>query len=374
MPRGADIKGVHWVKPQLVAEVAYTGITHDGLLRHPTFKGLRNDKPASDVVLEQPRAAESASQGPSKRKLDRRPAPSAAPPLTHPDKVLYPDLGITKRELYAYFEAVSAYMLPQVVNRPLTLVRCPEGSGKKCFFQKHPGASLAEGLRRVTVHASEGEAEYAAIEDERGLLSLVQMGVLEVHIWGAHADDSEHPDQLVFDLDPDTGLAFKDVIVAAHDMRALLEEYELESWVKTTGGKGLHVTVPIVPRAGWDEVKIFCRQLAEEMATRAPERYLASMSKAKRKGKVFIDYLRNGRGQTFVAPYSPRARVGAGIAMPVAWDELSAKFDPEAFNVRSAQKYLAKRKHDPFASLLAAKQQLPSTAPSAVSARGRRQR
>jgi bifunctional non-homologous end joining protein LigD len=373
-PRGAGDKGVHWVKPQLVAEVAFTGITHDGLLRHPTFKGLREDKPASDVVLEKPRVTASTSRVPSQRKVEHDAPASAAPPLTHPDKVLFPDLGITKRELYAYFEAVSAYMLPQVIDRPLTLLRCPEGSGKKCFFQKHPGASLAQGLRRVTVHASEGKAEYAAIEDERGLLSLVQMGVLEVHIWGARADDSEHPDQLVFDLDPDTGLPFKDVIAAARDMRALLQEYQLESWLKTTGGKGLHVTVPITPRADWDEVKTFCRKLAEELVTRSPERYLASMSKAKRKGKVFIDYLRNGRGQTFVAPYSTRARAGAGIAMPVAWDELSAKFNPEAFNVRSAEKYLAMRKNDPFVSLLVAKQQLPHAAASAVSARGRSKR
>ncbi len=358
-PRGADARGVHWVTPKLVAEVAYTGFTQEGLLRHPTFKGLREDKPASEVVLEEPRAlalrraAKSASVTTSQ---------VAAPPLTHPDKILYPELGISKRELYAYYEAVAELMLPQVVNRPLTLLRCPEGSGKQCFFQKHPGPSLADGLRRVMVRGSEGQAEYAAIEDRRGLLSLVQMGVLEAHISGAIADDSERPNQIVFDLDPDTELGFADVIEAAHAVRDLLLEFKLKSWLKTTGGKGLHVTVPIEPRADWDEVKAFCRTVAEELARREPGRFLAVMSKAKRKGKIFVDYLRNGRGQTFIAPYSPRARPGAGIAMPIEWGDLSAKFKPEVFNVRSAEKYLAKRKRDPFTSLLTHLQPLPSAA------------
>ncbi len=365
-PRGAEARGVHWVKPKLVGEVAYTGMTQEGLLRHPTFKGLREDKPASEVVIEQPRVL--IDRGGAKS-----PAPpargTAEPPLTHPDRVLYPDLGINKRELYAYYELVAELMLPQVVNRPLTLLRCPEGSGKPCFFQKHPGVSLAAGLRRVMVQASEGRAEYAAIEDRRGLLSLVQMGVLEAHISGALADNSDRPNQIVFDLDPDAGLEFADVIRAAHAVRDLLSEFKLKSWLKTTGGKGLHVTVPIEPQADWEEVKAFCRSVAEELARREPDRYLAVMSKAKRKGKIFVDYLRNGRGQTFIAPYSARARAGAGIAMPIEWDALSAKFRPDVFNVRSAEKYLAKRKTDPFASLLTYLQPLPRASSASLAAR-----
>ncbi|HEY5376031.1 MAG TPA: DNA ligase D [Polyangiaceae bacterium] len=352
-PRGADARGVHWVKPKLVVEVAYAGITQDGLLRHPTFKGLREDKPARDVVLEQPRAVA------SRRRPKAVASALSAASLSHPDKILYPELGLTKRELAEYYELVSERMLPHVVNRPLTLLRCPEGRGKQCFFQKHPGESLGEGLVRVKVPSSDGPSEYAAIADARGLAALVQMGALEVHIWGALASDASHPDRLVFDLDPAPGLAFKDVVAGARAMRALLLEYELKSWVKTTGGKGLHVTVPIEPEQDWDTVKAFCRNVAEELARRHPEQYVATMSKAKRTGKIFIDYLRNGRGATFIAPYSPRAREGATIAWPVEWQELTAKFQPETFNVRSAKKLLAKQRRDPFAPLLKLHQPLP---------------
>jgi bifunctional non-homologous end joining protein LigD len=354
-PRGAEVRGVHWVEPQLVAEVAYTAMTHDGLLRHPTFKGLREDKPAREVVLEQPHAVASRAV-----RKHEKPAAASKVALSHPDKVLYPELGLTKRELADYYELVSEVMLPHVVNRPLTLLRCPEGRNKQCFFQKHPGESLAEGLVRVQVPSSDGTSEYAAIADARGLPALVQMGVLEAHIWGALASNAEHPDRLVFDLDPAPELDFAATVGGAHALRQLLEELGLKSWVKTTGGKGLHVTVPIVPQAGWDEIKNFCRAVAEELTRRDPERYLATMSKAKRKGKIFIDYLRNGRGATFIAPYSPRAREGATIAMPVEWDDLTARFKPESFNVRSAAKYLNQRSADPFATLLKARQKLPS--------------
>jgi bifunctional non-homologous end joining protein LigD len=354
-PKGAEIRGVHWVKPELVAEVAYTAITHDGLLRHPTFKGLREDKPAREVVLEQPRAL--ASRSSSKKK---QVAATSSSELSHPDRVLYPELGLTKRELAEYYELVRDWMMPHVVQRPLTLLRCPEGRNKQCFFQKHPGESLADGLVRVEVPSSDGQDEYAAIEDQRGLRALVQMGALEVHIWGALSSDADHPDRLVFDLDPDVGLDFKDVVAGAHATRDLLAELGLKSWLKTTGGKGLHVTVPIAPRADWEEVKAFCRAVAEELARRDPERYVATMSKAKRRGKIFVDYLRNGRGATFIAPYSPRAREGAGIAMPIEWDDLTAKFKPDQFTVRSAAKYLAKRQVDPFASLLKSRQKLPA--------------
>ncbi|HEY0467705.1 MAG TPA: DNA ligase D, partial [Polyangiaceae bacterium] len=358
-PRGAEVRGVHWVQPELVAEVAYTAITHDGLLRHPTFKGLREDKPAREIVLEQPRAVASRTA----RKKTAAPSASKTA-LSHPDKVLYPELGLTKQELADYYELVSEVMLPHVINRPLTLLRCPEGRQKQCFFQKHPGETLAEGLVRVQVPSSDGQSEYAAISDARGLPALVQMGVLEVHLWGALASDAEHPDRLVFDLDPAPDLDFQATIAGARALRELLLELGLTSWVKTTGGKGLHVTVPIVPQAGWDEIKGFCRAIAEELTRRDPERYVATMSKAKRRGKIFLDYLRNSRGATFIAPYSTRAREGAMIAMPVEWDDLSAKFKPELFTVRSAAKYLKKRSSDPFASLLKSRQKLPSVAKS----------
>jgi bifunctional non-homologous end joining protein LigD len=355
-PRGADIRGVHWVKPKLVAEVSFTGMTQDGLLRHPTFKGLREDKPAKDVVLEQPRAVASRR----KPKPQQASAGTEGPTLTHPDKVLFPELGITKRELAEYYELVAERMLPHVVNRPLTLLRCPEGRAKHCFFQKHPGDSLGAGLRRVTAPASDGSSEYAAIEDARGLQSLVQMGALELHIWGALASDPTHPDRLVFDLDPAPDVGFKAVVAGARALAAALEERGLASWVKTTGGKGLHVTVPIQPSADWDTVKEFCRGIAEELAAREPDRYVATMSKAKRTGKIFIDYLRNSRGATFVAPYSVRAREGAGVAFPVPWSDLSSRFNPERFTLRNARQLLAKQGTDPFASLLKCRQRLPN--------------
>ena len=359
-PRGAEVRGVHWVEPKLVAEVAYTAITHDGLLRHPTFKGLREDKPASEVILEQPRAVASRSRG-------KKTQPRAAAPLTlsHPDKILYPELGLTKRELADYYEVVSEFMLPHVINRPLTLLRCPEGRQKQCFFQKHPGESLADGLVRVQVPSSDGKSEYAAIADARGLPALVQMGALEVHVWGAPANDADHPDLLVFDLDPSPELDFQETIRGARALRGVLEELGLQTWLKTTGGKGLHVTVPIAARADWNESKEFCRAVAEELTRREPERYVATMSKAKRKGKIFIDYLRNARGATFIAPYSPRARENATIAMPIAWDELTPKFKPERFNVRSAARHLRERGADPFAGLSKARQKLPSAAKAA---------
>jgi len=221
---------------------------------------------------------------------------------------------------------------------------------------------LAEGLRRVRVPSSDGSSEYSALDDARGLAALVQMGVLEVHVWGALADDAEHPDRLVFDLDPAPELDFAATVLAASALRELLEELGLKSWLKTTGGKGLHVTVPVAPQASWDEIKAFCRSVADELTRRDPERYLATMSKAKRKGKIFVDYLRNSRGATFIAPYSTRAREGAPIAMPIEWDELSPKFVPEIFTVRSAAKVLKARRVDPFATLLKARQKLPSAA------------
>jgi bifunctional non-homologous end joining protein LigD len=360
-PRGAEARAVHWVKPTLVAEVAYAGITQDGLLRHPTFKGLREDKPARDIVLEHAVVSRKSSKKTSEKKAPRTPPAkrSAEPELTHPERVLYPELGLTKRDLADYFAQICELMLPHVQDRPLTLLRCPEGRAKQCFFQKHPGESLAEGLGRVTVKSSEGTAEYAVIRAARGLQALAQMSVLEVHIWGALESDSEHPDRLVYDLDPDPEMKFGDVIAGARAVRALLKELGLESWVKTTGGKGLHVTVPILPERGWDEIKAFCQHVAQELARREPERYVATMSKAKRRGKIFIDYLRNARGATFVAPYSPRARPGAGVAMPIAWADLSAKFMPEKFTVQSARNYLSARKVDPFAAMLKARQKLP---------------
>jgi len=345
-PRGARMRAVHWVKPQLVGEIGFMGFTSDGLLRHPTFHGLREDKRPDDVHAEVPAAPEST--------------PATDYPLTHPDKVLYPAQRITKRELLEYYALVAERMLPHVRNRPLTLVRCPNGFDKPCFFQKHPGEGVPEGVRSVPIREKEGKAPYSVIDDERGLFALVQLGALEIHTWGSRADASEHPDTVVFDLDPDPSVPFSEVIILARELRAIFEGAKLESFVKTAGGKGLHVCIPIAPELGWEQVKDFSRRVAEAIAQKSPDRYLATATKSKRRGKIFIDYLRNGRGATFIAPYSTRARDGAPVAVPLEWDELTPKLRPDQWNVRNLGDRLKDHRSDPFARLATHTQSLRS--------------
>ncbi|HEX6275603.1 MAG TPA: DNA ligase D, partial [Polyangiaceae bacterium] len=353
-PRGAQARGVHWVRPELVAEVAFTGFTDDGVLRHPTFQGLRDDKRAKDVRLE-------TAAAPPRAASRKEKATSHSPddyPLTNPTKVLYPKDGITKRELLDYYALVAERMLPHVGNRPLTLVRCPNGVGKPCFFQKHPGQGTPERIRSIAIRESEGKAPYSVIDDAWGLFGLLQLGALEIHTWGSRADDFEHPDLLVFDIDPDPALDFSAVIACAHELRVVFESAKLESFVKTTGGKGLHVCVPIEPDLDWEQVKDFSGRVAEALARRSPEKYVATQSKAKRKGKIYIDFLRNARGATFVAPYSTRARDGAPVAVPLEWDELGPRLDPSAFTVRTLKRRLAARAKDPFERLGKLRQKL----------------
>lgn len=380
-PKGAHARGVHWVEPRLVAEVAYTGFTEDGILRHPTFQGLREDKVATEVRRERevPHAPEPVErkqvvhQKPttSKRTTPNGVAPVAQPPrelqaeasrfkLSNPEKVLYPNVGITKRELLDYAAMVAPRMLPHVVNRPLTLVRCPNGEGKPCFFQKHPGAK-ASGLRSVPIREKEGKADYAAIDDAVGLFGLVQLGVLEVHTSGAMADDFEHPNLLVFDLDPDPTVGYAEVVRCALRLRELFASASLESFVKTTGGKGLHVCVPIEPTLEWSEAKAFTQNIAKALVKESPQRYVATQSKAQRHGKIFIDYLRNGRGATFVAPYSTRARPNAPVATPLFWEELTPDLKPDHFTVRNVGERLARLSEDPFERMAGLRQKLPGT-------------
>jgi bifunctional non-homologous end joining protein LigD len=359
-PRGADARGVHWVEPKLVAEVSYTEVTSDGSLRHPTFQGLRGDKPAREVRLEVPSTVEPVTTAaPSK------PSKRASYAITNPDKVLYPESGITKRELLDYYALVAERMLPHAGNRPLTLVRAPNGIGKQTFFQKHPGKGTPAGLRSIDIRESEGKQPYSVIDDEQGLFGLVQLGALEIHTWGSRADDFEHPDVLVFDLDPAPELEYAAVIRGALTVRRVFEQAKLESFVKTTGGKGLHVCVPVAPDLDWNQAKDFTGRIAEAIAADAPELYLVTASKAKRKGKTFIDYLRNGRGATFIAPYSTRAREHAPIAVPLEWDELSPQLPPNHFTVRNIEARLAKLARDPFEAMARSTQRLrPATPPA----------
>jgi bifunctional non-homologous end joining protein LigD len=364
-------RGVTWVKPTLVAQIEFSNWTNERQLRHPSFQGLRADKPAKEVVRDDPISAPavestkkakhmankkvSSASGSSRPRQAKKTASAdgdvAGVRLSHPDKVLYPEDGITKLDLALYYEQVAKWMLPHVENRLLSLVRCPAGSGQKCFFQKHPGEGASEHFRRFEVSEKSKTEEYLALYDLPDLVSLVQMGVLEIHLWGSQADQFDKPDRLIFDLDPDPSVDWPRVVTGAKEVRLLLEQFDLTSFLKTTGGKGLHIVVPIRRRTSWAEAKTFCRAVADFLVAAAPDRYTATMSKAARKGKIFVDYLRNDRGATAVAPYSTRARQGASVSVPITWEELSNKITSSHFNIQNLPLRLSRLKKDPWAAI-----------------------
>ncbi|HTJ47410.1 MAG TPA: non-homologous end-joining DNA ligase [Kofleriaceae bacterium] len=283
--------------------------------------------------------------------------------LTNLDKILWPDDHITKGQLLAYVAVTAEHALPFCANRPLTLVRCPDGVKKECWYQKHAGKGTPKSVRRVMIEEESGEAyEYMYVDDQQGLLAVAQLGALELHVWGSHVKTYEKPVLMVFDLDPDVGLAWDRVVEGAHALRARLDELGLESWVKTTGGKGLHVCVPIAPKLTWDELKDFSRGVAESIERAAPKAYTTNMAKARRVGRIFIDYLRNGRGATFIAPYSPRRRPGAAVSTPITWKELSAGIDPSSFTIATVPARLGAQRADPWKDLLASKQPVTAAA------------
>jgi bifunctional non-homologous end joining protein LigD len=375
-PSPSESRGVHWVKPQLVAQVRFATWTADNLVRQAAFLGLREDKPASEVTREtsaptpkssKPRTSRTVTKArvphPSQRDgwdVIPRPATGAAHPaaphkaalrtstsnqqpttnnpqpatplirLTHPTKILDPTSGLTKQALADYYWAVAPTMLPHIAGRPLSLVRCPEGTAKPCFFQKHVNATLLPGIGAVDVPDKKtGVIEpYITLSTPEALAGLAQLGVLEVHPWGSRNDSLEHPDRLIFDLDPDESLPWSAVTAAALDVRARLKKLGLASFLKTTGGKGLHVVIPISnsgpAKLDWPTAKSFAHSLVLAMERANPARYLTKMTKAARTGRIFLDYLRNERGATAVAPYSPRARAGVHVSMPLAWSEITA--------------------------------------------------
>jgi bifunctional non-homologous end joining protein LigD len=375
-------RDVSWVKPALVAELQFSNWTDEGLLRHPSFQGLREDKPASKVIHHEPLPVSEFTMAETRQK-PASPQPSngkeraqarshgrssairatandeyAGVHLSHPEKVLYPDRGLTKRDLAEYYAKVAEWILPHVVDRPLAIVRCPAGRGKACFFQKHPGEGAPCHLRQVNISETGTPEFHLAIDDLAGLISLVQIGTLEIHVWGSRAGQLEKPDRLIFDLDPDPSVDWPQVVAAARELRGLLVELGLTSFLKTSGGKGLHIVVPVQPRARWDEAKAFCRAVADCMVRAAPDRFIATMSKAARKGKIFIDYLRNGRGATAVAPYSTRAKPGATVSAPIAWNELSSRLRSDHFTIENLPARLAKLEHDPWADMAKTRQSI----------------
>ncbi|MEO7028269.1 MAG: DNA ligase D [Acidobacteriaceae bacterium] len=368
-------RGAIWVKPKLVAQVRFATWTADNLVRQAAFLGLREDKAAAEVEREEPtvaprpkHAAKVASHNPAHSQVaaqamraPRKLATESAAPvrLTHPDKILDVETGLTKRELAEYYWAVAARMLPHVEGRPLSLVRCPEGSGKPCFYQKHVNHILPPGICGVDVpNKKTGEADsYITLDTPEALAGLAQMGVLEVHPWGSRNDDLEHPDRLIFDLDPDESLPWTAVTEAAEEVRKRLRKAGLTAFLKTTGGKGLHIVAPIAPRHTWPEVKQLAHDFALAMERGNPSLYLTKMTKSARKGKIYLDYLRNERGATAVAPYSPRARLGTPVSLPLAWKDLALTERP-AFRVKDFKQWKSRLSTEPWKAMLTLQQQI----------------
>ena len=279
--------------------------------------------------------------------------------LTSADRVVYPDSGITKGEIAAYYEGVAAWLLPELVKRPLSLLRCPDGAEGTCFFQKHHAQSLGKGVHAIELRQVEGSGEYLYVRDIRGVLDLVQMNTIEFHPWGTRIDDTERPDRIVFDLDPDDDVAWSEVKAAAREIHDRLADVGLQSWVRLSGGKGLHVVVPIRRGPGWDEVKDFAGAFAEVMAEHAPQRYVATATKKLRKGRIFIDWLRNARGATSVTNWSLRARAGAPVVMPVSWAELGRTRSAAQYDLRKALRRARTLASDPWEGFQKAGQRLP---------------
>ncbi|RUX00117.1 DNA ligase D [Mesorhizobium sp. M8A.F.Ca.ET.059.01.1.1] len=326
-----------WVKPELVAEVTYAEVTPDGSLRHPSFEGMREDKRADQVVMEMPKAPATLGSPNLDPGIGKEIAVAVGVKLTHPDKVMYPGTKVTKATLAAYYAVVAEKMLPHIQDRPLSLVRDTDGDLQQTFFQKHRLPGMPKAIHDGQLEKMSGkESRILWIDDLAGLIAGVQMNVLEFHIWGSLRQQPDLPHRMIFDIDPDEGLGFTAVKQAALDIRGILEALGLQSWPLLSGGKGVHVVVPLVPEADWDEVKSFSQDFAELLARTDPSRFVANMSKAKRKGRMFLDYLRNGQGSTAICPWSTRAREGAGCAVPVSWEELPSCESANGFDVFAA--------------------------------------
>jgi len=344
--------GLHWLKPELVAEIEFAGWTGDGNVRQAAFKGLRADKPAGEIQAEtpmSPKTAKTRLAEPKAKKASTQNIVVMNIPLSHPDKALWPDAGdgkpVTKLELARYFESIGDWMLPHIKGRPCSLVRAPDGiEGEQHFFQRHAGAGQSNLFTLVKV--SGDRKPYLQIDRVEALAAAAQAGGLELHPWNCAPDKPEVPGRFVFDLDPSEGLDFEDVIAAAKELKERLEDLGLVPFAKTTGGKGLHVVTPFDAgkSIGWPEAKAIAREICARMAADSPDKYLVNMSKAKRRGKIFLDYLRNDRMSTAVAPLSPRARPGATVSMPLEWSAVKKGLDPKRFTVRTAPGLLAKSK------------------------------
>lgn len=355
VPR-VDRKGAHFIRPQLVAEIAFTEFTNEGILRHPSFVALREDKPASQVVVETPKHLTRSEKNDSPRT-----AASFGIDISSPERLIFPDEKLTKLDLADYYAAVEPLIMIDAAHRPMTLIRCPQGRSKKCFFQKHDTGSFGPHVKHVPVKEKKGIVQdYLYFDDIRGLLACVQMGTIEFHGWGSRSDTIENPDRLVFDLDPDVGLDFNEVKKAAVRLRELLGDLGLKTFPLLSGGKGVHVVAPLDASADWAAVSSFAERFSRAIADAEPETFTANIRKVQRKGRIFLDWLRNQRGSTAVMPYSARAREGAPVAAPVAWEELDRYDSGHHFSIRDAEELLERGRSKMLAGWGQAKQALPN--------------
>jgi bifunctional non-homologous end joining protein LigD len=370
IPRDAR-RDVVWVKPELVAQISFATWTKEQLVRQAAFKGLREDKPANEVEREKALSHGKDSRNSSKQ--IKSPANSQQKgikeqegtplPITHPMKVLDPESGMTKQMLAEYYLAVASHMLPHIADRPLSVVRCPEGCGKPCFFQKHIGSGVPNGISSVPVpnRKTGKKEEFLTLDSADGLLGLAQIGVLEIHPWGSRNSSLDQPDRIIFDLDPDEAIHWQILADTARDLRARLKRFGLISFAKLTGGKGLHVVAPIEPEHDWPTVKEFAHCVVLRMEKERPDLYVTKMTKAIRKDRIYLDYLRNDREATSIAPYSPRARRGAPVAVPLSWSELASETAP-AFHVADFAQWRSRLNRDPWKDMLRIRQSLSSSA------------
>jgi bifunctional non-homologous end joining protein LigD len=383
-PRAMTGPNVHWVRPELVGEVAFSEWTGDGRLRHPSFQGLREDKKPREVVRERPKATAAAAAEedapvepkrvakattkPAKKttaKAAAKPAASksagnvvSGEAISNPGRVVYPKVGISKLDVARYYEAAGEVMLPHVQGRPLSIVRCPQGLAAPCFYMKHHKLNASPALGQIPIREKTKTSTYLVVQNPQGLVALAQLGVLEVHTWNSTADSLEHPDRFVLDLDPGPEVKWADTVATALLLRDRLKALGLESYVKTTGGKGLHVVVPLAPVLDWDRNLALSRAIAGLLEREQPKRYTLSIPKAGRENKILIDYLRNNRGSTAVAAYSTRAKPEATVSVPLAWDELDAKLRSEDFTIPTVIERLRKQRKDPWAGFFDNRQKL----------------
>jgi bifunctional non-homologous end joining protein LigD len=340
-----EARQVHFVRPEFVAEVEFRAWTADGHLRHASFRGLREDKPAREIVRETVKSVSTSSESKPQQRTVK---------LTHPDRIYWPDEGVTKEGLADYYAEVWRSIAPYIVGRPLALVRCPSGITGEHFFQKHAWKGLNPHIALVKDPTAPNEEPLISINDLDGLMALVQAATLEIHPWGSTVGAWERPDTIILDLDPGEGVSWQAMIDAAEETRRRLNDAGLAAFVKTSGGKGLHVVSPVVPKAEWPAVKVFCKAIADAMASDSPDRFVSTITKSKRQGKILVDYLRNQRNATAVAAYSTRARPGAAVSAPLAWDELGDKIGPAYFTVENMPPRLAALRADPWDGFRAA--------------------